>query len=167
MVNERFNVKRSISIGKRRFFDEVRKKIDDGSFAEADDVSLLREQALEAFTNELDSKLNSMRDGQYLTMMFRLEVINSDGTGVKEPSARTSPEAHEWRKRVFTRDNFTCVECGDKGRLNAHHIVPWADSEELRFDINNGVTLCLECHTAKHPEKASLIRNARYHKAVM
>ena len=54
----------------------------------------------------------------------------------------------EWRKRVFSRDKHECQmpKCGYKRALNAHHIVRWSDAAYLRFDINNGITLCWKCH---------------------
>lgn len=56
----------------------------------------------------------------------------------------------EWRKSVFDRDNYTCVHCGEKesvsGKLNADHIKPFAYFSELRFDVENGRTLCVDCH---------------------
>lgn len=52
-----------------------------------------------------------------------------------------------WRKQVFERDNYTCVHCNLRGvYLEADHIKPFAFFPELRFDINNGRTLCKECH---------------------
>ena len=64
---------------------------------------------------------------------------------------RNSKAAKAWRKSVFMRDNYTCALCGKVGgRLNAHHIKPWASYPELRFDINNGTTLCQDCHRAIH-----------------
>lgn len=64
---------------------------------------------------------------------------------------RFTPEYNAWRTAVFTRDNFTCAVCGQVGgRLNAHHIKPYAAYPELRYEIDNGITLCEECHRAVH-----------------
>jgi hypothetical protein len=51
-----------------------------------------------------------------------------------------------WSLMVRIRDGFTCKMCGKKtDRAQASHIVGrsnWA----VRWDINNGVTLCFYCH---------------------
>jgi hypothetical protein len=52
-----------------------------------------------------------------------------------------------WRKAVYERDKFTCMNCGQRGgRLNADHIKPWALYPDLRYSIKNGKTLCIDCH---------------------
>lgn len=60
---------------------------------------------------------------------------------------RRSLEYKEWTKSVLQRDKYTCQDCGRRGwKLQAHHIKPFAIFIELRFDLDNGITLCKECH---------------------
>lgn len=58
------------------------------------------------------------------------------------------PQYKEWRKRVYSRDHHHCrwPNCKLKRKLNAHHIKTWAEYPGLRFDINNGITLCKYHH---------------------
>lgn len=64
---------------------------------------------------------------------------------------RSSQAYAEWRKAVFERDNFTCQICGQVGGgLNAHHIEPWSTNVNLRYQIDNGITLCKKCHVEIH-----------------
>lgn len=66
---------------------------------------------------------------------------------------RHSLEYKLWRTAVFERDNYTCIWCGlrskKNGRLevNADHIKPFAVFPELRFSVDNGRTLCEDCHS--------------------
>lgn len=61
---------------------------------------------------------------------------------------RRSMEYRLWRDAVYKRDNYTCVWCGEtkSGSFHADHIKPFAQYPELRFAIDNGRTLCVECH---------------------
>ncbi len=60
---------------------------------------------------------------------------------------RKSDEFIEWRRLVYEHDNYTCQTCGKHGgELNAHHIKAFAEFPELRLDIDNGTTLCIDCH---------------------
>lgn len=62
-------------------------------------------------------------------------------------SSRPRFELTKWTKAVFERDNYTCQACGQKGgRLQAHHIKEYSRYPEFRWDLDNGQTLCEECH---------------------
>jgi hypothetical protein len=59
----------------------------------------------------------------------------------------------EWRDAVFIRDSYSCRKCGKKGDIQAHHIKPFAKYKNIRFDINNGITLCERHHKIEHRSK--------------
>jgi len=69
------------------------------------------------------------------------------GVSTENELARKSAEYKQWRKLVFSRDNYTCVHCMQVGgKLQADHIKPFSLYKELRYELNNGRTLCIDCH---------------------
>jgi len=77
---------------------------------------------------------------------------NPDLTEEERRERRKTPEYTDWRNTVYERDNYTCQCCGDNtgGNLNAHHLESHNINKELRIDINNGITLCVDCHKEFH-----------------
>ena len=60
-------------------------------------------------------------------------------------------EYKAWRTAVFKRDHYTCKACFEEGkRIHAHHIFGWKDHPELRYVVDNGITLCKKCHHEAH-----------------
>ena len=75
-----------------------------------------------------------------------------------------SKEMKEWKNKVLKRDNFKCVSCDSEIDLNIDHIKKFSflideqkeiiengEFEKLLkinsfWDINNGRTLCIDCH---------------------
>lgn len=57
----------------------------------------------------------------------------------------------KFRKEIIQRDGNKCTRCESTSNLHAHHIVPWKESIELRFDPENLITLCGSCHASIEP----------------
>lgn len=64
---------------------------------------------------------------------------------------RASRESILWKKACMLRDVFTCQKTGQHGgKLVVHHIQNFSDFPELRFAIDNGITLSLNAHKEFH-----------------
>lgn len=74
----------------------------------------------------------------------------TDEDRIKNKSRTHSKEYKQWRLNVFKRDNFTCQICNNIGFLNAHHIESYNNNPDLRTILENGITLCKECHNDFH-----------------
>lgn len=67
--------------------------------------------------------------------------------------ARNSFQYRRWREEVFQKDDYRCYDCGTRSgetghtvHLEADHIHPFALFPRLRYIVDNGRTLCVECH---------------------
>lgn len=64
---------------------------------------------------------------------------------------RNSIEIRLAREACFARDNYTCQKTGVRGgKIRAHHINNFSDFPELRFAIDNLITLSDESHRLFH-----------------
>jgi len=66
-------------------------------------------------------------------------------TGSVQNGGYYSSKDRNFRGFIKWRDK-KCILCGNKTRLTVHHIEPWVEREDLRFDPSNAVTLCIRCH---------------------
>ena len=65
-----------------------------------------------------------------------------------------STEYMKWRRDVFIKDEYICQKCGQKCiEIVAHHIKSFTYFPKLRIDINNGQTLCKDCHIKLHSQE--------------
>jgi len=76
--------------------------------------------------------------------------FNENLTDEERIRKRDTYENIKWRRLIFKRDNYKCTVCNKKGHLNAHHIENYSSNKEKRYDMNNGITLCKECHYNFH-----------------
>lgn len=75
------------------------------------------------------------------------------GVTNKSEIARKNGLYRIWQNQVFKRDNYLCQNCGKSKKdilLHAHHIIKFSENIEKRYDVNNGVTLCIKCHGDVH-----------------
>ena len=72
---------------------------------------------------------------------------------------RNDPEYKQWVKGVKKRDTNICKLKAENcsGYNIVHHIKNWSDFPELRYNINNGITLCQAHHPRKRAEEKRLI----------
>ncbi len=145
--------KRSYNFGKK-LAEKTRKKIGEGNKGKI----LSKETKLKIGFSHKGSKSVNWKGG--ITSLQKI--------------IRRSLEYKNWRKQIFERDNWICQECFIKGNiLHPHHhkkffavifqeflqqysqFSPLEDKETLArltityepfWDINNGITLCEDCH---------------------
>ena len=81
-----------------------------------------------------------------------------DRTKLVKRQERNDSAYENWRSSVWKRDNWKCrmmnKDCN--GRIEAHHILGWIEYPELRYEINNGITLCHAHHPRKRAEEKQL-----------
>lgn|SRR3990167_4711646 len=82
----------------------------------------------------------------------------ADRSKVKLDTERGGPLHKQWSISVKNRDGWKCKisnhDC--EGRMEAHHILSWSNHPKLRYEINNGITLCHAHHPRKRAEEVAL-----------
>ena len=146
----------------RVFSEEHKRKISEASkrkkkpFTEEHkkNISLSKKgkcKGIAKWSKESRIKLSLAKTGDKTFEGFRTEL---------RQRIRLSSKYLKWRADVFKRDNYHCQECGEKGRLEAHHLIAFAflinkfkirnikEAENCKelWDIGNGITYCKKCH---------------------
>lgn len=91
------------------------------------------------------------------------QLITNWQGGISSASekARHSMEFRLWREAIYTRDNWTCQKTGIRGgKLHPHHIRNFSEYPELRFVVDNGITLSQDTHMEFH-NKYGRIHNTK------
>jgi 5-methylcytosine-specific restriction endonuclease McrA len=66
------------------------------------------------------------------------------------------PGMTTWSRRVKERDDYICQHCHLDGlpeEMDAHHIIPKSKFSQYAYDLNNGQTLCKDCHRIEHNKR--------------
>ena len=88
-----------------------------------------------------------------------LSISHMRGTELVKRQERNDPAYRNWVREVKKRDKGRCrisnKDCF--GYCIVHHILPWRDFPELRYNINNGITLCQAHHPQRRAEEKQLI----------
>lgn len=71
---------------------------------------------------------------------------------------RNNPAHFNWAMCVKKRDGWKCriADHNCSGRMEAHHILGWKSHPDLRYQINNGITLCHFHHPRSRAKEAEL-----------
>lgn len=93
--------------------------------------------------SEMKIKQRNAKLGKY----GKLSNAWNGGRANERQKIMARDEYKKFRKTVFIRDNYTCQICFIRGGiLNMDHIKEWCNYPELRFEITNCRTLCINCH---------------------
>lgn len=119
------------------------------------------------FSDEIKKRMSESKKGIDLSRLQTPEIVEKRNRNIRRgkihpmwkggvtsiyKTIRKSTNYKIWRKSVFERDNYTCQECGLKSgngksvELHPDHIKPFSLFPELRFNLFNGRTLCIDCH---------------------
>lgn len=111
-------------------------------------------------TPEARRKMSAARMGMKLSPEHRRAISRSHRARYTEEeraqmtiarAERRGVEYRLWRDAVLARDKWTCQKCGKKGDfIRAHHIIGFNDQPNLRTNVDNGITLCKQCHVSFH-----------------
>ena len=66
---------------------------------------------------------------------------------------RGSQAYAEWRHAVLERDDHTCQMCGTMEHIEAHHKDIRYHEDPMNVDVNNGISLCHNCHIRFHGKR--------------
>jgi len=79
----------------------------------------------------------------------------ADRTLLKKTDHRANTANWEWKRLCKERDESKCRIADENcnGGLEIHHILSYKDHPELRYQVNNGITLC----RFHHPLKKELV----------
>jgi len=138
----RFTCKKHIA-GKKHI-EETLKKISSSRIGKP---HILTPEGKKSFTEKMS------RQNNWKWIEDRTKLVTSKGS-----EERRSSRYKDWRRQVCNRDKWKCrisnIDCN--GRLEVHHILGFTEYPELKYDINNGISLCHFHHPRKRADEINL-----------
>lgn len=114
--------------------------------------------------NSLIKRARSKENMDYITNLMKGKKPWNwieDRSKLKKYNTRfaASSASVYWAKEIRKRDGGLCRLRNEncRGNLEVHHILPWRDYPEERFNLNNGITLCHGHHPRKHNEEKKMM----------
>ena len=131
-----------------RHSEETKRKI-----GLANSIALLGKKQSRETKEKRANRLKGENNPRWIKDRTQLKRYNDDAKD------RRSPACRYWHRQVWERDRFRCrinnKDCS--GKINAHHILGWSKFPELRYNVNNGITLCQFHHPRKRVDEQKLI----------
>lgn len=80
---------------------------------------------------------------------YKSSITNEDRI-LRDERKRVNVEYNNWRNKVRKIYGYKCFLCENPYKLIIHHLDSYANFKEKRYDVNNGVCLCKQCHNIFH-----------------
>lgn len=93
-------------------------------------------------SDETKKKMSAKLRGRKKSAEGRL----NSALGHVRSTNRKSYVHRQWIAAINEKHDFRCAHCNSEDGLHAHHIKPWKEFPDLRFDVTNGILLCRVCH---------------------
>ena len=119
----------------KRFDKIIGNKIDENEELKKENKRLRETNKL------LNKRINELLD-ELVILKYKKRKYNLRNEEVKIKEK----EYEEFRQKILKRDNYECVKCGCKNRLQVHHIISRKERPDLITDEDNCITLCIVCH---------------------
>jgi len=88
--------------------------------------------------------------GKTPNQLMKEDAVRAGKLGWLELNREVQPEL---RKLVLERDGYKCIKCSSEGPLHCHHIYPVAIEPIESADMDNCITLCVDCHERMHKKE--------------
>ncbi len=90
------------------------------------------------------------RNNPEKTLIINKRYLNKLGIVFGMNSEEYEGTLKTWSRVIKNLDNYMCKLCDSKMKLSAHHIRPKHGFPKLALDLDNGITLCEDCHSEVH-----------------